>query len=81
MNTDEKDLQDAKKANQKAKQGSTWSASPDSSSSGSDYLQETKQLNQKSASSSTAGSYSSSDITPEEEAKKLNEQSKQNKGK
>lgn len=81
---DEKDLQDAKKANQKAKQNSSWSASPSSGSSESDYLKEAKQLNQKSASSGSGCSSSftmddSTKTTPEEEAKKLNEQSKQNK--
>lgn len=74
--TGDKDLQDAKKANQKSRQGnmSGFSSSNDPS------LQETKQLNAKYASANTGSSSSSgSSSSGTEEAKQLNQQSRQNK--
>lgn len=74
--TGNKDLQDAKKANEKSRQGnmSGFSTSTDPS------LQETKQLNAKYASASTGSSSSSgSSSSGTEEAKQLNQQSRQNK--
>ncbi|MGX8700470.1 hypothetical protein [Caproiciproducens sp.] len=72
MYNDNKELQDAKKANQKAKQGSTsgYSNSMDPN------LQEARQLNSQSANS---GSGSSSGTSGTEEAKQLNQKSRQNK--
>ncbi|GEM_PF-1736943 len=85
MNTDDKDLQDAKQANQKSKQGySSSTSSAGYTSTGSSSLQEARQLNAQSATSSTgsgSSSGSTSTTSGEEEAKKLNEQSRQNKGK
>ena len=77
--TGDKVLQDAKKANQKSRQGnmSGFSSSNDPS------LQETKQLNAKYASANTGSSSSSSSgssgTSGTEEAKELNQQSRQNK--
>lgn len=83
-NTEDKELQDAKEANKKSRMG-TMSNSTSSYSSG---LEEARKLNSQSATSSTSGmgyGYSSSlgdtdtDTYSEEEAKKQNEQSRQNK--
>ncbi|MBW7571300.1 hypothetical protein [Caproiciproducens faecalis] len=77
MFTEDKELNDAKKANQKAKQGnmSSYSNSTDPS------LQETRQLNQQSATSGSSSSSSSYGTSSEEEAKQLNQKSRQNKSK
>ncbi len=85
MNTNDKNLEEAKQLNQKSRQGGT--SSIDTTSANSASAQEARQLNsQYSSSTSTSGSgssssSSSSDQNALEEAKKLNQQSRQSKGK
>ncbi|MDF1495605.1 hypothetical protein [Caproiciproducens sp. CPB-2] len=73
MYNDNKELQDAKKANQKAKQGSTSSYS----NSIDPNLEEARQLNSQSANSGSGSGNSGTSGT--EEAKQLNQKSRQNK--
>jgi len=77
----DQNLEEAKKLNQQSRQGG--SGSIDTTSANSESVKEARELNQKypnSTSSSSSGSSSSSYQDDLEEAKKLNAQSRQNKG-
>ena len=82
----DQNLEEAKKLNQQSRQGG--SSSIDTTSANSPSLKEARELNSKysgsssvSSGASSSSSTGSSDQSSLDETKKLNEQSKQNKGK
>lgn len=80
MSTSNKNLEEAKKLNQQSKQGATMSSFSNTTDINSADTQEARELNaQSSGLSSSLSSSISTSASDLQEAKKLNEKSKQNK--